>query len=444
LEFHALSDVGLRRANNQDAYAVHTASTEQAWTQRGHLFLVADGMGAHAAGELASKMAADTVPLTYEKLRDQPPPLALRYSIEKANEVIHARGEANPEFHGMGTTVSTLVLLPQGAVVGQVGDSRVYRLRAGRLDQLSFDHSLVWEMSVGAGIREEDLPGYVPKNVITRSLGPSATVQVDLEGPFPLKAGDVFMLCSDGLSGQLENEEIGVILGVLSPKEAAAALVDLSNLRGGPDNVTTIVVRIGAEEATVGSGPEWGAEAARRSVGHPAAGWDWSKAISVGGMIVGAVATVGCALNGQFAAAVMCGLATAGFGLRLAVGLTRRPAEVDLAQSTELAPQGPLGKGPHRTYACEASAEMAVSMSRVVGQLRDAAVEEAWNVNWDTFNSHNDGAAAAMAKNEHQQAIRGFCRAMSFMMNELRNQNDSASPQRSTSSDDHSTPPGDS
>ena len=273
LEYHALSDVGLRRANNQDAYAVHTASTQQAWAHRGHLFLVADGMGAHAAGELASKLAADTVPLTYEKLRDQPPPLALRQAIEKANEVINTRGEANAEFHGMGTTVSTLVLLPQGAIVGQVGDSRVYRLRGGRLDQLSFDHSLVWEMSVGAGIREEDLPAYVPKNVITRSLGPSETVDVDIEGPFPLRSGDVFMLCSDGLSGQVGDEEIGVILSVLSSTEAAAALVDLSNLRGGPDNITTIVVHVGAEEATDGSVPDWGADAAPRGVSRPTTAW---------------------------------------------------------------------------------------------------------------------------------------------------------------------------
>jgi serine/threonine protein phosphatase PrpC len=436
LEYHALSDVGLRRANNQDAYAVHAASTKQVWAHRGHLFLVADGMGAHAAGELASKMAADTVPLTYEKLRDQPPPLALRQSIEKANEVIHARGEANPEFHGMGTTVSTLLLLPQGAVVGQVGDSRVYRLRGRRLDQLSFDHSLVWEMSVGAGIREEDLPSYVPKNVITRSLGPSATVDVDLEGPFPLAAGDVFMLCSDGLSGQIKDEEIGIILGALSPQEAAAALVDLSNLRGGPDNITTIVDPGGADEATSESAPEWGAATAPRGVARPTASWDWTKAISAAGAVIGATATVGCLLSGQIVPAALCGLATVGFSLRLALGLTQRPAEVNLAETTDVLPLGPLGKGPHRTFECEPSAEMAASMSRVVLQLRDAAVEEKWNVDWDTFGGHNDGAAAALANNEHQEAIRLFCRAMSFMMNELRSQNDSASPQRSASSHD--------
>ena len=97
---------------------------------------------------------------------------------------------------------------------------------------------------------------------------------------------------------------------------------------------------------------------------------------------------------------------------------------------------GPFGKGPHRTFQCEASTEMAVSLSRVVRQLRDAAEEEAWQINWDTFNGHNDGAAAALEKDNPRKAIREFCRAMSFMMTELRNQNDSASPQRSSSSDD--------
>ncbi|MCA9103249.1 MAG: serine/threonine-protein phosphatase [Planctomycetales bacterium] len=436
MEYHALSDVGLRRASNQDAYAVHVATTDHAWAQRGHLFVVADGMGAHAAGELASKMAADTVPLTYEKLRSEPPPMALRHAIEKANDVINTRGEAHAEFHGMGTTVSTLVLLPQGAIVGHVGDSRVYRVRHHRLDQLTFDHSLVWEMSIGAGLREEDLPAYVPKNVITRSLGPSAQVQVDLEGPFPLAAGDVFMLCSDGLSGQVKDEEIGVILDVLSAREAAAALVDLANLRGGPDNITTIVVRAGEAETTASVVPDWGSEAMPTSGRRSTASWSWSRGLSAGGAIAGAAATLACLVAGQLVAAAVCGLATVGLGLRLVLGVATREGQSDTAEPDEEIPHGALGRGPYRSYKCEASAEMAVSLSRVVQQLRDAAVEETWRIDWDAFSRLNDAATAALGKKKYRQAIRDFCRAMSFMMNELRHQNESASPQRSTSSDD--------
>ena len=146
LETAALSDIGLRRGNNQDSMAVALAASQEKWETRGHLFMVADGMGAHAAGELASKVAADTIPLAYNKLLDQPAPNALRSAVLDANAQIHSRGSASDDFRGMGTTVTVLVLLPQGAVVGHVGDSRAYRVRGNRIQQLTFDHSLVWEL----------------------------------------------------------------------------------------------------------------------------------------------------------------------------------------------------------------------------------------------------------------------------------------------------------
>ena len=157
---------------------------------------------------------------------------------------IHERGQANAEFQGMGTTCSVLVLLPTTAVIAHVGDSRVYRLRRRQLEQLTFDHSLVWEMMAAGQMPRGEVANFIPKNIITRSLGPHADVQVDLEGPFPLEVGDTFLLCSDGLSGQVKDEEIGAILSVLSPQEAVRALVDMANLRGGPDNITAIVARV--------------------------------------------------------------------------------------------------------------------------------------------------------------------------------------------------------
>ncbi len=244
LETAELSDVGLRRSNNQDSFGRVLASSEEQWLRRGHLFIVADGMGAHAAGELASKMSVDTITHSYYKLADHSPADALRKAVEEANASIHSRGQANPDFKGMGTTTSALLILPEGAVVAHVGDSRVYRLRGNRLEQLSFDHSLVWEMSAGNNLSEREIPGYIPKNIITRSLGPSEKVQVDLEGPFPLVEGDCFLLCSDGLSGQMTDEELGTILGTLPPHEAVRTLVDLANLRGGPDNITVLVARV--------------------------------------------------------------------------------------------------------------------------------------------------------------------------------------------------------
>ena len=127
VEHAALTDVGLRRANNQDSLSVMLATSEEKWRQRGHLFMVADGMGAHAAGELASKMATDTVPLAYHKLTDRPPAEAILAAIEDANTQINNRGQASEDFRGMGTTVSVLVLLPNAAMTvsrGPDGDAR--------------------------------------------------------------------------------------------------------------------------------------------------------------------------------------------------------------------------------------------------------------------------------------------------------------------------------
>ncbi len=215
LELAALSDIGLRRANNQDSYTVALAGDQADFQQRGHLFLVADGMGAHAAGELASKIAADVVSLCYRKLLDQSPAEAIVSALLDANHQIYTRGQASPEFRGMGTTACTLLLLPAGALVAHVGDSRAYRLRGSRIEQLTFDHSLVWEMRASGQFPTGELPSYITRNIITRSLGPNPTVQVDLEGPDPVQAGDTFLLCSDGLSGQVRDDEIGTILSCL-------------------------------------------------------------------------------------------------------------------------------------------------------------------------------------------------------------------------------------
>lgn len=240
----SLTDLGMRRTNNQDNFCVSLAQNAEQWSKRGHLLIVADGMGAHAAGELASKLAVDQIPLLLSKFRDSTPPERLKRAIVETNAEIHRKGQANEEFHHMGTTCSTLTLSPDGALAAHVGDSRVYRFRNNRLEQLTFDHSLVWEMRAAGSLTNKDDLSKIPKNVITRSLGPYPEVQVDLEGPFPVLPGDSYLLCSDGLTGQVSDEEIGAVLAVLPPAEAARFLIDLANLRGGPDNTTIIIARI--------------------------------------------------------------------------------------------------------------------------------------------------------------------------------------------------------
>lgn len=243
LETASLTDIGLRRTNNQDSHAMVLAGSQRHWHRRGHLFTLADGMGAHASGELASKMATDLIPMTYYKKEHLPPPVALRQAITEANRAIHARGGVDKDERGMGTTSDTLILLPEGVLIGHVGDSRIYRLRGQRLELMTSDHSLVWELEAKGDLHQAQQKGPVPKNVITRCLGVNAHVKPDLEGPIPVLPGDTFLMCSDGLTGPVNDDEIGKILNVLSPSEAVRALVDLALLRGGPDNVTVQIIK---------------------------------------------------------------------------------------------------------------------------------------------------------------------------------------------------------
>jgi len=249
LELAAVTDVGIRRSHNQDAFSIQKAPDKDYFQKVGHVFIVADGMGGHAVGEKASAKAIQDIPLTYAKHAHEGALAALRRSFQEANAGIHAVGQSNPEFRGLGTTATTLVLREEGAWVAHVGDSRAYRVRAGRIEQLTFDHSYAWEMARRLGVPPEELAD-VKRNVIIRSLGPDVLVQVDVEGPYPLLPGDTFVLCSDGLSNQVTPEEIGTIITALPVKEAGNFLIELANLRGGPDNITAVVVRVGGDDAS--------------------------------------------------------------------------------------------------------------------------------------------------------------------------------------------------
>ncbi|HUY92934.1 MAG TPA: PP2C family serine/threonine-protein phosphatase [Pirellulales bacterium] len=406
IEHAAISDVGLRRSNNQDSYAVALAGAPELWARRGHLFMVSDGMGAHAAGELASKMATDTVPHTYNKLLEEPPPGAIRQAIEDANGRIHTRGQANLDFRGMGTTTSALVLLPEGALVAHVGDSRVYRVRENRIEQLSFDHSLVWEMMAAGKIRESEVPSYIPKNIITRSLGPSAHVQVDLEGPYPLAPGDTFLLCSDGLSGQVSDEEMGAILGALPPREAAQMLVDLANLRGGPDNITVIVIRVGElPRAPLAPQTPVRNRAAARPI-HPVV---W---ILLG---VLTLATLLLLVAHHFEVAIFTALGALVVGAAL---LVRRFG----GAGTQTGYGQRFGRGPYTSRPCPTNNDFVDKLAKVVAQLREAATEENWSIDWTRFNTFDSRAMAAAESKQYQEAVREYGHAMCFMMDEIRGQ----------------------
>jgi serine/threonine protein phosphatase PrpC len=379
------TDIGRRRSNNQDSKAVLPPSGSQQYRTRGWLFIVADGMGAHAAGEEASRIAAERVPLVYEKLSGRSPPLALRRSIEQTNAEINAKGEGAAEFKGMGTTCTTLVILPRGALVGHIGDSRAYRIRGTTIDQLSRDHSLVWELESSGGLTREQATGAAPKNIITRSMGPHAQVEVDLEGPFAVEEGDTFLLCSDGLSGQVTDEEIGLVTAELEPREAADALTGLALVRGAPDNVTIVIARAGPEEVskTSSSDEPWPlSDEPVASKGATNVPWKWlaiagaslfaalllspwSMWMKPGGWLgetLGADAANAVSMIGS-GAALFAAMSSALFAL---LGFLIPPA----ANGRVLPLGRQLGKGPYRSYSCAPSEPL---LEGILGSIEAAA-----------------------------------------------------------------------
>lgn len=397
----------MRRRNNQDSYFEMLADNKQAWEKTGYVMGVADGMGAHAAGELASRLAVDLIPLHYTKLQKTIPAEALARSITETNSEIYRRGQANPEFRNMGTTASVLTLLPEGAVVGHVGDSRVYRSRGQQLEQLTFDHSLVWEMEASGEVNEETIKsGIIPKNVITRSLGPNPSVQVDLEGPFPIQQGDRFLLCSDGLSGQIADLEIGVILQLFEPKEATQLFVDLANLRGGPDNITVIVALvstnlIATEGATI-----------------PARGDSFFDGFSTTLGLITAICTLTAVvfgLMGLWPFAILIG----GLGLvALVTGIVQRVQ----ARSRAEAPGDRYGRGPHRRFQCKADQKFVDQLIGTINSLREAATENDWKFSWSELEVQIEKGRAAEKGNQFSQAIQIYGKVIMETMRLIREQ----------------------
>ncbi|QDU79860.1 Putative protein phosphatase 2C-type [Polystyrenella longa] len=248
IQYGSLTDLGFRRQNNEDSLTVRLLKDKELWQSHGHIFIVCDGMGGHAVGELASKIAVDTVPHNFYKSHPKGVPLEnLQQAIVAANSAIYERSAANHEFQRMGTTCSTLVLGPHGAIAGHVGDSRVYRVRGERIDQLTCDHSLEWELKQQAKGDIDPSLYSRSRHVITRSLGPEPAVEVDIEGPYPVLPGDSYIVCSDGLTGHLSDDEIGMICSSLDAGEACKLMVNLANLRGGVDNITVIVAEVSTE-----------------------------------------------------------------------------------------------------------------------------------------------------------------------------------------------------
>jgi PPM family protein phosphatase len=403
IRYASVSDIGFRRRNNQDSYAVRICGDAETWREHAHLLMVADGMGGHAVGELASKIAADTVCHTFFKIRNTEVPAALKQAFETANATINERGSLNRDFARMGTTCTALALCPLGAVIAHVGDSRLYRIRGERIDQLTADHSVQWELMRQGRLRPDEVFLHESRHVITRSLGPEPVVQVDVEGPYPVLPGDVYLICSDGLTGHVQDAEIGIIASELSPPEAGRMLVNLANLRGGSDNVTVVIAR-------VANAPGTPVEEEPASHG-PGLGWGWL--IAIWGLalvfVLGVIGILGHhPLEGVY---LVAGAAFLGVGA-FAFWLERRPRSKPVGEE---AIETTVWR-PYRTASARSSVAFLNHLASLEGELARAATEERWSIDWPAQQAARASARESLEAKDYPKALAELAKVIDILM----------------------------
>jgi protein phosphatase len=248
VEYAGDTNVGMKRNHNEDFFSVFEDES---------LYIVADGMGGHASGEVASKMAVETL-REFFSATSADPEVTWPYKMDRsrgyeenrlitgvklANLRIYEAAQREPKYRGMGTTVCVLFFVEGGAYIGHVGDSRVYRIRGGKMTQLTEDHSLLNDYIKMKKLTEWEIQNFPHKNVIVRALGMKETVKVDtfFETPEP---GDQFLLCSDGLSGMIDDPQIlDIVTASQDLKVAVGNLISRANENGGVDNVSVILAR---------------------------------------------------------------------------------------------------------------------------------------------------------------------------------------------------------
>lgn len=252
-EYFSLSDIGSVRDNNEDAVALDTEHD---------IAVLADGMGGYNAGEVASSMATDFIKSELgrwlseasQNATDTDVRRAMDICVDNANRAIFNAANSNPQYAGMGTTLVVGVFRDARLLMGHVGDSRGYRLRGGRLSQITHDHSLLQEQIDSGLITPEQAAFSANKNLVTRAVGVEDTVLLETH-LHEVMPGDTYLLCSDGLSDMLDDESIAqLMLGAETLSEAAGALIDAANDAGGKDNISVVLVRV---RGTAGPARTW-------------------------------------------------------------------------------------------------------------------------------------------------------------------------------------------
>lgn len=242
------TDTGCVREANEDSGRHVKPFDSSIKNSRGTLTVVADGMGGHASGEVASQMAIELISYFYYADEEYSAPEALRNAIQQANTEIYETAISDEKYYGMGTTLVALVLLDDVGYSAHVGDSRLYRLRNKQMELLTLDHSQVMEMVKEGIISMEEARNHDDKNVILRAVGTQPTVDVEVSESFSVKPNDEFLLCSDGLSDMVDDDEIAEVWTKANNiHEASENLVEKAKEYGGHDNVTVAIVRMPAE-----------------------------------------------------------------------------------------------------------------------------------------------------------------------------------------------------
>lgn len=244
--FGAKTDLGIIRENNEDKFDFMVPQDPELLATRGCVYAVADGMGGHAAGQIAAEIALKNFLKSYYTPSDRPTDEALAAAFSSANAAVYDAASAVPGRSGMGCTLTVLAIVEDRFHIAHVGDSRAYLVREGAISQLTDDHSWVAEQVRRGAMTAEDAERSPFRNVITRSIGAGPSVEAQIVTD-TVREGDVFLLCSDGLTSMVPEETIlRVARSDLGPSFAAAQLVDEANARGGHDNITVLIVRIDA------------------------------------------------------------------------------------------------------------------------------------------------------------------------------------------------------
>jgi len=242
--FFGKSDVGRIRRGNEDYFSDDKINNDE------YIFVVADGMGGHKAGEVASKLGTVSFINNYKKQREKnnPIPQSMDASIKKANKAILKKALSDPEKRGMGTTFSAIVIANMEAHIVHVGDSRIYLIRNNKIKRLTKDHTFVEKMVEEGRISENEAKDHPQKNILYMSLGARESFLPDIIKDLEIKEGDIFFMCSDGLNSMVSDAMVKEYVLSYSAQEAVEKLINLANDNGGTDNITVQIIRIGQVE----------------------------------------------------------------------------------------------------------------------------------------------------------------------------------------------------